>query len=54
MQLGGEILSIGPGVKAAHAGYSVLFDTASIWIAPLAGPQKAGRLDAELKQDPPL
>ncbi|WP_407991992.1 hypothetical protein [Kitasatospora sp. CMC57] len=29
-------LAIGLGVKAAHAGYSVLFDTASNWITRLA------------------
>src|SRR3954452_4849806 len=42
--------AIGLGIKAAHAGYSVLFDTASNWIARLAGAHQAGRLESELKK----
>src|SRR5690349_1742358 len=38
------------GVKATQAGYSVLFDTASNWIARLAAAHHTGRLDAELKK----
>jgi DNA replication protein DnaC len=48
--LGKTHLAIGLGVKAAHAGYSVLFDTASNWIARLATAHHAGRLEAELKK----
>lgn len=48
--LGKTHLAIGLGIKAAHAGYSVLFDTASNWITRLAGAHQAGRLDAELKK----
>jgi DNA replication protein DnaC len=43
-------LAIGLGVKAAHAGYSVLFDTASNWIARLSTAYHANRLEAELKK----
>nr|WP_305039485.1 IS21-like element helper ATPase IstB [Frankia sp. Cj3] len=46
--IGKTHLAIGLGVKAAQAGYSVLFDTASNWISRLAGAHHAGRLDAEL------
>jgi DNA replication protein DnaC len=48
--IGKTHLAIGLSVKAAHAGYSVLFDTASNWINRLAGAHQAGRLDAELKK----
>ncbi|MFJ8782136.1 MULTISPECIES: ATP-binding protein [unclassified Streptomyces] len=48
--IGRTQLAIGLGVKAAHAGYSVLFDTASNWIARLAAAHQAGRLEAEPKQ----
>ncbi len=48
--LGKTHLAIGLGVKAAHAGYSVLFDTASNWITRLATAHHAGRLEAELKK----
>ncbi len=48
--IGKTHLAIGLGVKAAHAGYSVLFDTASNWIARLTAAHHAGRLDAELKK----
>lgn len=48
--IGKTHLAIGLGVKAAHAGYSVLFDTASNWIARLTAVHHAGRLDAELKK----
>jgi DNA replication protein DnaC len=43
-------LAIGLGVKADHAGYSVLFDTASNWISRLAHAHHSGRLEAELKK----
>ncbi len=48
--LGKTHLAIGLGVKAAHAGYSVLFDTASNWITRLGDAHHAGRLEAELKK----
>ncbi len=48
--IGKTHLAIGLGVKAAQAGYSVLFDTASNWIARLTTAHHAGRLDAELKK----
>jgi DNA replication protein DnaC len=48
--IGKTHLAIGLGIKAAHAGHSVLFDTASNWIARLAGAHQSGRLDAELKK----
>ena len=50
--LGKTHLAIGLGVKAAHAGYSVPFDTASNWIARLAAAHQASRLEAELKKIP--
>jgi DNA replication protein DnaC len=48
--IGKTHLAIGLGVKAAQAGYSVLFDTASNWIARLATAHHAGALEAELKK----
>lgn len=48
--LGKTHLAIGLGVKAAHAGYSVLFDTANNWITRLTEAHQAGRLEAELKK----
>ncbi|MFI6244451.1 IS21-like element helper ATPase IstB [Micromonospora sp. NPDC050795] len=48
--LGKTHLAIGLGVKACHAGYSVLFDTASNWIIRLATAHQANRLEAELKK----
>ena len=48
--LGKTHLAIGLGVRAAHAGYSVLFDTASNWIIRLATAHQAGQLEAELKK----
>ncbi|MER5666570.1 ATP-binding protein [Streptomyces mirabilis] len=48
--IGKTHLAIGLGVKAAHAGYSVLFDTASNWIFRLAEAHHSGRLEAELKK----
>lgn len=48
--LGKTHLAIGLGVKAAHAGYSVLFDTANNWITRLANAHQAGQLEAELKK----
>jgi DNA replication protein DnaC len=48
--IGKTHLAIGLGVKAAQAGYSVLFDTASNWIARLTAAHHAGQLEAELKK----
>lgn len=48
--IGKTHLAIGLGVKAAHAGYSVLFDTASNWIARLGAAHHGNRLEAELKK----
>jgi len=48
--IGKTHLAIGLGVKAAHAGYSVLFDTASNWITRLSAAHQSGRLEAELKK----
>jgi DNA replication protein DnaC len=48
--IGKTHLAIGLGIKAAHAGYSVLFDTASNWIARLGAAHHANRLEAELKK----
>jgi len=48
--IGKTHLAIGLGVAAARSGHSVLFDTASNWIARLATAHQAGRLEAELKK----
>ena len=48
--IGKTHLAIGLGVKAAHTGHSVLFDTASNWIARLATAHHQGQLEAELKK----
>lgn len=48
--IGKTHLAIGLGVKAAHAGHSVLFDTASNWITRLSAAHQSGRLEAELKK----
>lgn len=48
--IGKTHLAIGLGIKAAHAGNSVLFDTASNWITRLATAHHAGQLEAELKK----
>ncbi|MEU2624957.1 IS21-like element helper ATPase IstB [Streptomyces sp. NPDC007157] len=48
--IGKTHLAIGLGVKAAHAGHSVLFDTASNWISRLGEAHHSGRLEAELKK----
>ncbi|MFE5402899.1 IS21-like element helper ATPase IstB [Streptomyces sp. NPDC056580] len=48
--IGKTHLAIGFGVKAAHAGYSVLFGTASNWISRLAEAHHSGRLEAELEK----
>jgi DNA replication protein DnaC len=48
--LGKTHLAIGLGVKAAQAGHSVLFDTASNWITRLATAHHTGQLEAELKK----
>ncbi|RFA11747.1 hypothetical protein B7R22_17995 [Subtercola boreus] len=43
-------LAIGLGVKAIQAGYPVLFDTATGWVARLKTALAAGRLEQELKR----
>lgn len=43
-------LAIGLGIKAAHAGYPVLFDTATGWVNRLQIAHAAGRLEHELKR----
>jgi DNA replication protein DnaC len=43
-------LGIALGVKAAHAGHPVLFDTAVGWLARLQAAHDAGRLETELKR----
>ncbi|RUQ02829.1 AAA family ATPase, partial [Microbacterium sp. HSID17254] len=48
--IGKTHLAIGLGVKATHAGYSVLFDTASNWITRLSAAHQSGRLEAELEK----
>jgi DNA replication protein DnaC len=48
--IGKTHLAIGLGIKTAQAGYSVLFDTATNWIARLAGAHHAGALETELKK----
>ena len=48
--IGKTHLAIGLGVKAAQAGYSVLFDTANNWISRLSAAHHAGQLEAELKK----
>ena len=48
--LGKTHLAIGLGVKAAQAGYTVLFDTASNWITRLATAHHTGQLETELKK----
>ena len=48
--IGKTHLAIGLGIKAAHAGQSVLFDTASNWIARLGAAHQAGRLGQELEK----
>lgn len=48
--IGKTHLAIGLGVKAAQAGHSVLFDTASNWIARLGSAHHAGALEAELRR----
>jgi DNA replication protein DnaC len=46
--------AIGLGVKAAHAGYSVLFDTANNWIIRRPRPLRPPRgLTPQPKVDPP-
>ncbi|UJP40362.1 IS21-like element helper ATPase IstB [Cellulomonas palmilytica] len=48
--LGKTHLAIGLGIKAAQAGSSVLFDTATNWVDRLARAHHAGALEAELKK----
>ncbi|MGH3932653.1 MAG: IS21-like element helper ATPase IstB [Pseudonocardiaceae bacterium] len=48
--IGKTHIAIGLGVKATQAGYSVLFDTASNWIARLTAAHHSGQLEAELKK----
>ena len=43
-------LAIALGVKAAHAGHPVLFDTAVGWLTRLQAAHDAGRLEHELKR----
>ena len=43
-------LAIALGIKAAHAGHPVLFDTANGWVGRLQSAHLAGRLEAELKR----
>jgi len=43
-------LGIGLGIKAAHAGYPVLFDTATGWVNRLQAAHSTGRLEHELKR----
>jgi DNA replication protein DnaC len=46
--LGNTHLAIGLGIKAAQAGYSVLFDTATHWIDRHARAHHTGQLETEL------
>lgn len=48
--IGKTHLAIGLGIKAAQAGYSVLFDTATKWIDRLSRAHHAGQLENELKK----
>lgn len=48
--IGKTHLAIALGIRTAQAGYSVLFDTATNWIARLATAHQAGALEAELKK----
>lgn len=48
--IGKTHLAIGLGVKAAHAGYSMLLDTTSNWIARLTAAHRDNRLEAESKK----
>ena len=48
--IGKTHLAIGLGIKAAQAGNSVLFDTATNWITRLGRAHHAGALEAELKK----
>lgn len=43
-------LGIGLGIKATHAGFPVLFDTATGWVSRLQTAHHAGRLEHELKR----
>ena len=43
-------LAIGLGIKAAHAGYPVLFDTATGWVSRLQAAHREARLEQELKR----
>lgn len=48
--IGKTHLAIGLGIKATQTGHSVLFDTASNWIARLTTAHHAGQLEPELKK----
>jgi DNA replication protein DnaC len=48
--IGKTHLAIGLGIKAAQAGNSVLFDTATNWITRLSRAHQAGALEIELKK----
>ena len=43
-------LGIGLGIKACHAGYPVVFNTATGWAARLQAAHRGGRLEYELKR----
>ncbi len=51
--IGKAHLAIGLGVKAAHAGYSVLFDTATNWIAGLSAAHHGQPARGGTEEDPP-
>src|SRR3954452_24502013 len=48
--IGKTHLAIGLGIKAAQAGQSVLFDTATNWVSRLGRAHHAGALELELKK----
>src|SRR5215213_3273533 len=48
--IGKTHLAIGLGIKAAQAGHSVLFDTATNWVSRLGRAHHAGALELELKK----
>jgi DNA replication protein DnaC len=48
--IGKTHLAIALGIKAAHAGYSVIFDSATNWVTRLAAAHHNGQLEAEIKK----
>src|SRR3954454_5435473 len=52
--IGKTHLAIGLGIKAAQAGQSVLFDTATNWVSRLGRAHHAGAAGAGTEEDPPL